>query len=149
MAKSKRHLEGRTKEARARIRKDIGTLKSLTVQPPTRKRYDDARKRFYFFLKKEGIEIPKKREQFDLILAEYLEFLWANGEGRGLASDTVASLQDFDPRLKGQLNLTWRLLKTWVINEIPNRAPPFLRQLCMPWWDGVYSKDMNSLHSVC
>lgn len=44
--------------------------------------------------------------------------------GRALASDTVAGLQDKDPRLRGQLPGSWRLLKTWAVNEIPNRAPP-------------------------
>lgn len=36
----------------------------------------------------------------------------------------VAALQDAEPHLKGKLQVTWRLLKTWHVNEIPNRAPP-------------------------
>ena len=48
-----------------------------------------------------------KTEQFDSLLAEYIEYLWLEGEGRGLASDTVAGIQDADPKLKGQLQLTW------------------------------------------
>ena len=55
---------------------------------------------------------------------EYIEHLWSEGEGRGVAADTVAGLQDADPKLKGQPQLTWRLLKTWNANEVPNRAPP-------------------------
>ena len=147
MAKSKKHVEGRTREARARIRKDIGTLKSLTVQPKTRIRYDKARKKFYEFLKQEGIELPTRREGLDSILAEYVEFLWANGEGRGLASDTVASIQDFDPKLKGHLNLTWRLLKTWVLNEIPSRAPPLpeLALQAMVGWSLFHKHDLFAL----
>ena len=33
-------------------------------------------------------------------------------------------LQDMQPNLRHQLPGAWRLLKTWHINEIPNRAPP-------------------------
>ena len=94
------------------------------MQPKTRARYQAARNRFYNFLSSEGIQLPRKRDDLDAILAEYIDWLWLNGEGRGLASDTVAGLQDLDPRLKGHLSLTWRLLKTWHVNEIPNRAPP-------------------------
>ena len=119
-----KHVEGRTKEARAKVRKNLGSLKQLTVQPKTRARYLQARNKFYDFLRQENISLPRQRDQLDAILAEYIEWLWMNGEGRGLASDTVAGLQDLDPRLKHNLALTWRLLKTWHVNEIPNRAAP-------------------------
>ena len=124
MGKVTKHLEGHTKEARSKVRKNLGSLKQLTVQPKTRARYENARKKFYTFLHKENLELPRKRDQLDSILAEYIDWLWLHGEGRGLASDTVAGLQDLDPRLKGHLSVTWRLLKTWHLNEIPNRAPP-------------------------
>ena len=40
---------------------------------------------------------------------EYIEHLWRTGEGRGLAADTLASLQDFDAKIRGQLPGAWRL----------------------------------------
>lgn len=46
------------------------------------------------------------------------------GEGRALACDTVAAVQDLYPFLRGHLPGAWRLLKTWSSNELPNRAPP-------------------------
>ena len=61
----------------------------------------------------------------DDLVSDYLEHLWASGEGRALASDTVAALQDADPHLRGCLQGTWRLLKVWSQHEIPHRAPPF------------------------
>ena len=124
MGKMKQHVEGRTKEDRSKVRKSLGTLKQLTVQPKTRQRYEQARKKFYSFLKENLLQLPTQRDKLDDILAEYIEHLWSSGEGRGLASDTVAGLQDLDPRLKGHLMVTWRLLKTWHVNEVPNRAPP-------------------------
>ena len=120
----KQHVEGRAKQERAKVRKSIGSLKQLTVQPKTRARYDAARAKFYKFLKSNQLTLPKRRDELDGILAEYIEHLWETGEGRGLASDTVAGIQDLDPKLKGHLALTWRLLKTWHMNEVPNRAPP-------------------------
>ena len=73
------------------------------------------------------MELPKPRHRLDDLVAEYLEHLWSSGEGRALASDTIASLQIFDLHLKGHLQASWRLLKVWSQNEMPNRAPPFLQ----------------------
>ena len=124
MGKVTKHVEGRTKDQRAKVRKNLGSLKQLTVQPKTRARYEAARAKFYKFLADEHLQLPRKRDDLDAVLAEYIDWLWLTGEGRGLASDTVAGLQDMDPKLKGHPAQTWRLLKTWHINEIPNRAPP-------------------------
>ena len=122
---TKRHVEGRTKAERVAVRKKFGPLQNLTVQSRTKTRYERARLRFYAFLKHEQMEIPRRRQDLDLILSEYIEHLWSTGEGRALANDTAAGLQDKDPRLRGLLPVSWRLLKTWSVNEIPNRAPPF------------------------
>ena len=121
---AKRHIEGRTKTERIAVRKKLGPLQGLTVQSRTKARYEKARARFYVFLKHENIPIPKRRQDLDLILSEYIEHLWSTGEGRALANDTAAGLQDKDPRLRGLLPASWRLLKTWSVNEVPNRAPP-------------------------
>lgn len=125
MGKTVKHVEGRTKEDRVRIRQTLGPLRDLTVQPKTKQRYENARNRFYTFLRDSHLSLPSRREALDGLLCDYLELLWSTGEGRGLASDTVAGLQDRDPRLRGQLLGSWRLLKAWNMQEIPNRAPPF------------------------
>ena len=100
-------------------------MKSLTIQPRARVRYDRAKDRFYQFLSDNHLEIPRRKHALDDILCEYLEHLWATGEGRGLASDTLASIQDTIPGIRGNIPGAWRLLKTWHVREIPNRAPPF------------------------
>ena len=74
------------------------------------------------------MDVPRKVSQFDAILCESPEFLgifWSTGEGGALASDSLAALQDTSPKLKGQNPAAWRILETWHINELPNRAPPF------------------------
>ena len=120
----KRHLEGKTKEQRIKARRELGSLKSLTVQPTTRARYDKALQRFFKFLEDENLTLPKQKAQMDPLISDYVEFLWSSGEGRALAADTVAGLQDTQPQLRGYLQGTWRLLRTWNASEIPNRAPP-------------------------
>jgi hypothetical protein len=120
----KRHLEAATQGARARQRQKLGSLKQLTVQPATKRRYEKAIDGFLAFLNTNDMFLPKQRHKLDPLVCDYLEHLWATGQGRGLASDTVAGLQDHDIKLKGELAGAWRLLKTWSVNEIPNRAPP-------------------------
>ena len=124
MGKGRKHLEARSQKERQKVRKQLGSLKSLTLQPRTRARYDKAKGKFYNFLSSNSIELPHQRSQMDGLLCDYLEHLWSSGEGRALASDTLAALQDVTPKLRGAIPGAWRLLKTWHINEIPCRAPP-------------------------
>ena len=120
----KRHFEAATPEARATMRKKLGTLKQLTVQPSTRARYDQALENFFKYLKSINRELPPTAAQLDLLVSDYLEQLWAEGEGRSSGSNALAALQDFQPQLKGKLLQSWRLMKAWVVHEVPNRAPP-------------------------
>ena len=117
-------VEGHSKESRKQVRKQLGTLKSLTVQPITKKRYQQGLDLFFQHLKAEGIVLPKKRDRMDDICSDYLEHLWASGEGRASASNFLAAIQDFDPKLRHCLPGSWRLMRTWTTQEIPNRAPP-------------------------
>eukprot|EP00435_Cladocopium_sp_Y103_P023550 s785_g5.t1 len=125
MGKKKAHLEGRTREERVEKRKQLGSLRDLAIQPSTRKRYDLALDKFFKFLRFEGITLPRRKDLLDQIAVEYLEHLWSSGEGRALASDTIAAIQHQEPHVKGSLVESWRLLKVWSSNELPNRAPPF------------------------
>ena len=120
----KRIVEATTQHERAKQRQKLGTLQELTAQPATKQRYTRAIDGFLSFLQRNDIVLPRQRAQLDPLVCEYLEFLWSSGQGRAVASDTVAGLQNQDVRLRGQLQGAWRLLKTWSVNELPNRAPP-------------------------
>jgi hypothetical protein len=120
----KRVLEGHNAADRAEKRRQLGTLKSLTVQPVTRARYEQARNDFYQWLRSENLILPHSAKQLDLVVSDYLEFLWAKGKGRTEGSNILAGLQDAQPHLKGNLKQSWRLMKAWVTHEVPNRAPP-------------------------
>ena len=120
----KRVLEGATQSARAQQRQKLGRLRDLTVQPATKARYTKAVDAFLTFLHENHLTLPKQRHHLDPLVCDFLEHLWAHGYGRAQASDTLAGLQDSDAKLKGHLPGAWRLLKTWHVNEVPNRAPP-------------------------
>ena len=126
MVKTKAQLEGKSREERVEQRRKLGSLQSLAVQPATKHRYDAAINKFLDFLKSEQFALPKQRSKMDDLLAEYIEHLWSSGEGRALASDTLAGIQNLEPHLKGSLPTVWRLLKVWSQNGLPNRAPPLL-----------------------
>ena len=121
----KRVLDTGRPEERAAQRQKLGTLRDLTVQPATRRRYQKATDAFLQFLKHEGQTLPREKAKLDPLVCEYLEHLWASGAGRAQACDTLAGLQDLQPGLHNHLPGAWRLLKTWHLNEVPNRAPPF------------------------
>lgn len=147
-------MEGQTKEDRQTARKQLGTLRSLTVSDKTRARYDNATEKFYTWLHANYLQLPRKREQLDGLLAEYVEHLWSAGVGRAQACDTLAGLQDRDPKLKGHLQLSWRLTRTWSTNEIPNRAPPLPQEavLAMVGWahfHGHFSFGVSFLVAFC
>lgn len=120
----KRVVEAPTKEERKITRRRLGTLKQLTVQPSTRARYDKALNKFFDFLREHKLQLPTQKHLLDGVASDYVEFLWSEGEGRALAADTLAALQDAQPQVRGCLHGTWRLLKTWNTTELPNRAPP-------------------------
>ena len=125
MGKKKAQIvEGRTRQERVQVRKKLGTLKNLTVQPRTRIRYQQALDNFHTFLTREGLSLPKKRDHMDGLVSDYLEVLWSDGSSRSEASNFLAGLQDADPKLKRNLPGSWRLMKTWTMNELPSRAPP-------------------------
>ena len=132
----KRVLEAATPEERMQVRRRMGTLRQLTVQPSTRRRYDKALQEFFTFLKSEGLELPTDKAKLDPIVCDYLETLWFNGKGRAQACDTLAGLQDSQASLRNHMPGAWRLLRTWQANEIPSRAPPLPEHivLAMAGW---------------
>ena len=124
MGKVAKHVEGHTREQRIAVRKKLGKLKDLTVQSPTRKRYNNALQLFGDYLRVHRLHLPPDISSLDPLVGDYVEHLWATGCGRALASDTVAAIQDSQPQTRNRLPSVWRLMKAWSMNEIPNRAPP-------------------------
>ena len=120
-------IEGRNQQQRIKIRKEVGSLKELTVQPRTRERYQICLEKFVDWLAGTGLALPKRAQAMDHVVSDYLEFFWATGESKSVANNTLVALQDKEPGLKRRLAGSWRLLKAWSTAEIPNRAPPMTR----------------------
>ena len=129
MGKGKVTVEGNSRKVRQQRRKVLGTLSSLTVHPRTRQRYDRALGKFFAYLQWHRITLASTALALDAQLADYVEYLWQEGDSRYLGGDTVAAIQDAQPELKGSLLKSWRLLKTWARHELPARAPPLTPRL--------------------
>lgn len=52
------------------------------------------------------LDLPKRVGEFDDMLSDYC----ASSSGKTLASDTVAFLQDTEPHLESDLQVTWGLV---------------------------------------
>lgn len=89
----KRAPEAQSQEERVKQRRLLGSLKQLTVQPSTRKRYDAALQQFFEFLNARQLVLPTNLKLMDHLASDYMEHLWASGARRALASDTLASLR--------------------------------------------------------
>lgn len=103
-----------------RERQRLGSLRNLAVQPATRVRYEKDLNRFLTFLHDEGLQLPTRREWSTSSIS--------GSRGKGEVWPPMPwhrykiSMQKFggSSRLPG----AWRLVKTWVTHELPNRAPP-------------------------
>ena len=104
----------------------MGTLRELQLQLRTLKRYREALERYFEWLDSNEFDSPGSRTEADELLADFVEFCWDAGAPRGHAADAICGLQHFVPTLRGELKLSWQLLKTWDRHEVPSRAPPLL-----------------------
>ena len=52
---------------------------------------------FLIFSNLKTLHLPKQKVLMDSLLSEYIEHLWGSGEGRAVASDTVAGLEGLEP----------------------------------------------------
>ena len=125
----KQVIDSSKQQERISRRQALGPLKRLTVQPKTRKRYDDALIQLRQYLRMRQLRLPRKIGEMDVLLSDYIEHLWGQGFSKGQASDTLAAVQDAQPSLRHNLALSWRLMRTWNLREIPCRAPPFPEHL--------------------
>ena len=110
--------------ATAQARQQLGPLASLRVGPRTAARYRKALLIFFNWMRSEGLPLPTEVDDFDMVVCQFIETCWQEGEGRSRAADVICSLQWTSPLLKRHLNGSWSLLKAWQRTELPARAPP-------------------------
>ena len=122
---------------RRKKRQQIGPLRTKLVTKQTRLRYNVAVNRFVDFCKDMRIEVPTVFEELDTLVVDCLEHMWEMGASQTDASNVVAGLQFFRPRLKRNLPAAWRIMKAWSKAEPPSRATPLtpliVKALVMLW----------------
>ena len=129
-AMPKKVLEGhRTKESRAQARRELGKLSHQVLGQKTERRYHECFTAFCHQLQSNFV-LPHF-EDFDEMVAEYVEVLWESGEAKSLANYTLAAIQHFKPQSKQHLPWSWKLVKVWNQVELPNRATPMSPQMVL------------------
>ena len=89
--------------------------------------------RLRFLVERGNLPVFKEQEVLNTLrnaagaISDLVEF--CGFKPRAQANDPVAALQHAQPNLRGHLQGSWRLLKSWAVNEIPNRAPPIPEQV--------------------
>lgn len=63
-------------------------------------------------------------EDLDEAISSWVEYIFFEGEAKGLASDGLASLQYHLPQSAGHLRMSWKLVRTWQKIEPPTRVIP-------------------------
>ena len=113
-----------TRMGRAAARKEIGKLRHQVVSKKTEARYEQAYKEFLQFHKLEKYFTLPPFEILDDMVAEFVEYLWEDGQTKTQANYTLAAIQYFRPQAKQHLPWSWKLTKVWNQVEIPIRATP-------------------------
>lgn len=113
-----------TKQQRQELRRRLGRLEINLVRKFTVDRYNEAFNLFTEYLHQLGRSWPVSPEEYDFVVAEYLEMLWDSGEPKSVAAYTLASLLYFIPPLKKRLPRSWKLKATWDKLELPCQAIP-------------------------
>ena len=120
-----------TKESRARARKSIGKLRHQVLSKKTEERYAAAFTAFRQFHKLACNFAIHNFEEFDDVVAEYIEFLWESGEPKSYANYTLAGIQFYRPQVKQHLPWSWKLAKIWNQVQVPVRATPLTPQVML------------------
>ena len=111
---------GRTCPPRPRPRL---TLREQMITAGMQLRYSKAALCFLTFLADSDLR-SQKVSQLCEAASQWVEFLYADGERKGLASDGLAGLQYYLPQCQGKLKLAWKLVKVWQKIEPPMRVLP-------------------------
>ena len=93
------------------------------VSTGMRLRYSQAVLSFLVFLADADLAATRTSQLCDAA-ARWVEYLYADGQRKGLASDGLAGLQYFWPQCQGKLKQAWKLVKVWQRVGPPMRVLP-------------------------
>ena len=113
-----------SRAAKAKARKLLGPLRRRTVAPQTRVLYDRAMQLFSFWLKSERKRWPDKESELGLLLTDFAEVLWEEGESKADLANLLSALHDAEPSVDPFLRAAWRLYHVWKKNELAEQCTP-------------------------
>ena len=99
------------------------TLYEQMVSRAMRARYAQAVLGFLTYVSDADFSVHRISQLCE-VASSWVEFLYADGQRKGLASDGLAGLQYFLPQCQGRLKLAWKLVKVWQRVEPPMRVLP-------------------------
>ena len=114
-----------TLAARIAAREGI-SLRGVGISEKTESRYRSAMALVIPFL-----EQAEDMQDLDPICEEWVEHNWETGTPLGIIGDALCGLHYFWPQVKGHLRGSWKLYRNWRKIEIPQRAPPLPRHVCV------------------
>ncbi len=112
------------KEARAAQRLQTGRLRDLVLKPYTVRVYKAAVAEFFRWCRRMGHRTPSSVMSFDVLLGEWAEALWEDGDMKCILNRGLCGLAHLVPALRGRLPGAWRLYNAWSRREHRTQAPP-------------------------
>ena len=140
-------LEGRVNRQHERRR--LGTLQTNLVKRITVDRYNQRFNIFVDYLRQVYGRWPSSAQEYDLIVAEYLEVLWDSGDPKTSATYTLASLHYFIPHLRRQLPRSWKLKAVWDKLELPCQAVPLSLEMLFGFCGYFWKQQETSMVFAC
>ena len=116
-----------SREERKTLRAAVGSLRKQQLSDKMRERYVEGIRIFNTCSVLLHGRLARGEEELDAFMSGAIEVLWAEGEPKHIAADTIWGLAHLLPStLKCQLQGSRRLYKAWSKKEIPARAHPLL-----------------------
>ena len=109
---------------RARTRAAVGSLKSALVKPATLKAYQYSLQLFYLWLAFWSLSWPGDRDELDLLVSQFAEAAWEEGESRSTFACLVSGISYLVPPLRNSLFGSRRLITAWDKSEVVARSFP-------------------------
>ena len=119
------------KESRAHARRTVGKLRHQVLSSRSEERPKECFTEFRRFHQLPASFVLPEFEEFDEMVAEYVEVLWETGEPKTAANYTLAAIQHFRRQAKQHLPWSWKLVKAWNQVELPNRATPMSPEMVL------------------
>jgi hypothetical protein len=115
-------LSSGSRHQRQTARRTLGPLSHLIIAPNTSKRYRNALLSFFLWIARMSLEVPCCMIEIDMLVSQFVDTCWQEGEPRSLIGDLLSGFSHFVPSSKRQLNGSWRLHAAWGRHELPERA---------------------------